>query len=146
MSTTITVKLNKDANQFQAGESTGFGVRGGVQYYDRETKSKEWTNYEAAVFVRNPGQVQFYQEALVAGSVVEITGKSQKIRQFQGQNGLLLSIEILEASIGYIHKAEAQQQQYQQPAQQPAQYQPTPSQPPQQPGQEYLDPSQDIPF
>jgi len=132
MSTTVTFKLNKAAHQFQAGESVGFGIRGGVQYYDRETKSKEWTNYETAVFVRNPAQVQFYQEALVAGSVVEVTGKSQKIRQFQGQNGLLLSIEILEASIGYIHKAEGQPQ-YQQAPQQPAQYQPQPSQPQQQP-------------
>jgi len=42
MSTTITGKLNKAANEFQAGESVGFGVRVGVQYYDRETKQKEW--------------------------------------------------------------------------------------------------------
>lgn len=137
MSTTITVKLNKDATQFQAGESTGFGIRGGVQYYDRETKSKQWTNYEAAVFVRNEGQVQFYQGALVAGAIVEITGKSQKIKEFQGQNGLVLSIEILDAALGYIHNPAApvaasqpaQQQQYQQG---PEQHQPQPSNPPQQ--------------
>ena len=137
MSTTITVKLNKDATQFQAGESTGFGIRGGVQYYDRETKTKQWTNYEAAVFVRNEGQVQFYQGALVAGAIVEITGKSQKIKQFQGNNDLILSIEILDAALGYIHNPAAPvaatqpaQQQYQQG---PAQHQPRPSQP-QQPG------------
>lgn len=43
MATTVTFKLNKDATQFNAGDSIGFGVRGGVQYYDRETKQKEWT-------------------------------------------------------------------------------------------------------
>lgn len=163
MSTTVTFKLNKDAHQFQAGDSVGFGIRGGVQYYDRQTKQKEWTNYEAAIFARNEGQIQFYQQSLVAGSVVEITGKTQKIRQFDGQNGLILSIEILEASVGLIHTGNAPQQapaqrpaapqQYQQPAQPqqpgqpvaPGQYQPVPSQPPA-PGQEYLDPSLDIPF
>lgn len=43
MATTVTIKLNKPANVFQAGESTGFGIRGGVRYYDRETKQNEWT-------------------------------------------------------------------------------------------------------
>ena len=50
MSITVTGKLNKTANQFVAGEGRGFGVRLGVQFYNRETQQKEWTNYEAAVF------------------------------------------------------------------------------------------------
>ena len=123
MSTTITIKLNKDAHQFQAGESAGFGIRGGVQYYDRETKAKEWTTYEAAIFAKAPGQVQFYIDSLRAGAVVEITAKTQKIRQFDGNNGPVLSIELLEASVGYIHS----------PNQQPAQAQQAPRQAPQQP-------------
>jgi len=102
MSATITGKLNKAATQFQAGESVGFGVRIGVKYYDRETKQNEWTNYECVIFAKAQGQVQFYQEALVEGSIIEITGKEQKIKQFQGQNGLSLSIEILNASIGFV--------------------------------------------
>jgi len=126
MSTTITGKLNKAATQFQAGESVGFGVRIGVKYYDRETKQNEWTNYECVIFAKAQGQVQFYQEALVEGSIIEITGKEQKIKQFQGQNGLSLSIEILNASIGFVGKSalatlhqlqdqSPQQQQQQQP-------------------------------
>jgi len=36
MATTVTGKLNKAATQFQAGESTGFGLRLGVKYYDTQ--------------------------------------------------------------------------------------------------------------
>ena len=144
MATTITVKLNKDATQFQAGESTGFGVRGGVQYYDRETKTKMWTNYEAAIFVRNPSQIQFYQTALIAGSIVEISGRSEKIREFQGNNGLSLIIELLDASIGYIHTA--QQAPAQQPAQQYQQQAPRQQQQQQQPRHQNNDLDDDLPF
>ena len=148
MSTAVTIKLNKAANQFQAGESTGFGIRGGVQYYDRETQQKEWTNYEAVVFAKAPAQIQFYQQALVEGAIVEISGPQQKIRQFQGNSGLSLSIEILNAQLGFVGQSAPQntqqyqpqpQQGYQQPApqgnvtaamqqRQPAPQQPAPSQ------------------
>ena len=40
MATTVTGKLNQAASIFQAGESTGFGLRIGVQYYDRETATE----------------------------------------------------------------------------------------------------------
>jgi len=119
MSTTITGKLNKAANQFQAGESTGFGMRLGVQYYDRETKQKEWTNYEFVVFAKAPQQVQFYQQALIEGAVVEVTAASQKIKEFQGQNGTSLSIELIDAKLGLVHTG--QQPQQQAPQQQPQQ-------------------------
>ena len=118
MSTTITIKLNAPASQFQAGESTGFGIRGGVRYYDRETKQNEWTNYEAVVFAKQAGQIQFYQQALVAGAVVEVMGKQEKIRTFEGQNGLKLSIELIDASLGMIHTGDQPQQQQQGYAQQ----------------------------
>ena len=133
MSTTITIKLNKDAHQFQAGESAGFGIRGGVQFYNRDTKAKEWTNYEAAVFVRNPGQVQFYQDNLREGSIVQITGQTERIKQFDGNNGPIFSIELIDASIGYINSPQYAQQasQQQQPQQQAPQRQ-APQQQPQQ--------------
>lgn len=119
MATTITAKLNKAASVFQAGESTGFGIRLGVQYYDRETKQKEWTNYECAVFARAEGQINFYKDALVEGAIVEITAKQEKIKTFDGQNGQSLSIELIDASIGYIGtvgQAKPVQQQSQQQA------------------------------
>jgi single-stranded DNA-binding protein len=103
MAITITGKLNKDASVFAAGQdSSGFGLRVGVQYYDRETKQKEWTNYEAAAFAKNGPQADFYKQSLVAGSIVELTGTHAKIRTFDGQNGQVLSIELIDAKIGYI--------------------------------------------
>ena len=124
MATTVTFKLNKDATQFQAGEGVGFGIRGGVKYYDRQTKQDAYTNFEAVIFAKQQRQVEFYQSALVAGSIVEVTGQKLAIKQFQGNNGLSLSIELLDASIGFIGTAGApqsqgqQQQGYQQPQQQ----------------------------
>jgi len=137
MATTVTGKLNKDASVFQAGDSTGFGIRIGVKYYDRETKTEQWTNYEAAVFAKAPAQVQFYQSVLVKDSIVELTGDKLAIKQYQGQNGLQLSIQLLDAKLGVAYApqgaATAQQPslQQQRPARQsPAQggYQQRPAQ------------------
>ena len=127
MATTVTFKLNKDATQFQAGESVGFGIRGGVKYYDRQTKQDAYTNFEAVIFAKQQRQVEFYQSALVAGSIVEVTGQKLAIKQFQGNNGLSLSIELLDASIGFIGTAgapQAQGQQQQGYQQQPQQQRP----------------------
>lgn len=118
MATTITGKLNKPASQFQAGESVGFGVRLGQQYYDRETQQKEWTNYEAAIFAKNPQQIQFYQQALVEGAVIEVSGESIKVKQFNGQNGLQITLELQNAKLGYVHMSGNQQQGYNQSQQQ----------------------------
>lgn len=52
MAHSITVRLNKPAREFQGGENIGFNIRAGVQYYDRQTKKKEWTNYSAVVFAK----------------------------------------------------------------------------------------------
>jgi single-strand DNA-binding protein len=155
MAISITGKLNKAANQFQAGESIGFGVRLGVRYYDRETQQNKYTNYEAVIFAKAPAQVQFYQQALVEGSVIELSGTTQKIKSFDGQNGQVLSIEIHDAKLGFVHtgnqpqqQQQAQQQQYQQrqqvpqqqqQRQQPMQQQPQYNEPP-------MDFDDDIPF
>lgn len=156
MATTVTFKLNKPAHQFQAGESVGFAIRGGVKYYDRQEKVDKWTNYEAVAFAKSQGQIAFYQSALVEGCIVEVTGQQQAIKQFQGQNGLLLSIELLDAKIGFVSGGNGGQQQ-QQPAQrqqqQPQYQQPAPQRQPQQsaPQQsQYSEPpmnfDSDIPF
>ena len=159
MATTVTFKLNKDATQFQAGESVGFGIRGGVKYYDRQTKQDAYTNFEAVIFAKQQRQVEFYQSALVAGSIVEVTGQKLAIKQFQGNNGLSLSIELLDASIGFIgttgaqqaqgqHQGYQQQQPQQQRQQQNAYAQASGGmqRPQQQPQGGYQDFDQDIPF
>jgi len=145
MATTVVLKLNKAASEFQAGESVGFGIRGGVQYYDHKTKQKEWTNYSAVVFVRNQGQIDFYRSALVEGAIVEAGGKTQKIEMFDGQNGPVYSIELQDAWLGAIHapqNAQPQQAAYQQAPQQgfqqPAQPQYNPNQPPPPPANQQM--------
>lgn len=111
----ITGKLNKDARQFQAGDSTGFGIRLGVKYRDPKTKQDEYTNYQAVIFAKSAGQIQFYQSALVAGSVIEVSAEQLKVDTFQGDNGPIVSIDMLNARLGYVHSANAPQGQ---PAQQ----------------------------
>ena len=150
MSITITGKLNKPAHEFQAGESTGFGIRLGVQYYDRETQSKLYTNYECAIFARAQGQVDFYRAALIAGTVVEVTAEQAKIRTFDGQNGPAHSIELLGAKLGGVFnmQPQGQPQQQQRPPQQgyqPAQQKIAPPQQQVAPAQ-MQDWSDDIPF
>jgi len=138
MGHTVTGKLNKSANQFQAGESTGFGLRLGVKFRNRETGEDEWTNYEAAIFAKSPNQIAFYQSALVEGAIVSLTCESLQIKQFQGQSGLKLSLSMNNASLEYVHNPQAQQTQqgYHQQAQ--PQYQ-------QQPQQQYAQPGHQQP-
>jgi single-strand DNA-binding protein len=124
MSHTVVFKLNKPANEFAAGESTGFGLRGGVQYYDRKTKQKEWTNYSCAVFAKNPNQIDFYRNALVEGAVVEVGAKQLMTEDYNGN----ISIGMLDAWIGSINQSapRASQQGGQQQAPQQSQQQQAP--------------------
>jgi len=130
MSTTITGKLNKAATQFTAGDSTGFGIRLGVKYQDPKTRQDDWCNYSAVIFAKSPAQIQFYADSLVEGSVVEVFCEKQMIEQYQGNNGLQLSINMLNARLGHVHTGNQPQQQRQQPQQQGNQQQQAPQQNP----------------
>jgi len=101
MSHSITIKLNRAANEFQAGESTGFGIGGGVQYYDRDLKDKAYTNYKAVIFAKAPGQIEYYRNYLVKDAVVEVGAKQQKISEYNGK----FSIEFIDAWIGSINQS-----------------------------------------
>jgi single-strand DNA-binding protein len=109
MSVTVTGKLNKAANQFQAGDGKGFGIRLGVKFYNRETKEQEYTNYEAVIFAKEGAQADFYASALVEGSVVELSGSGCQIKTFEGSNGPIHSISILDSKLGYVGKGDATQ-------------------------------------
>lgn len=124
MAHTITGKLNKAATQFQAGESTGFGLRLGVKYYDRQAKADAWTNFEATIFAKAPAQIEFYQQALIEGAIVEVSGDKLAIKQFQGNNGLSLSIELMDAKLGFVYSPNQQSQRQTQPAMQQPQQRP----------------------
>lgn len=122
MAHTITGKLNKPANQFAAGESTGFNVRLGVKYYDRNSKQEEWTNYSAAIFAKNPNQIAYLQQVLVEGAVVSVSGDAIRIDPYQGNNGMIYTLELQNAKLEYAYNPQGQPApQYQQQApQQPA--------------------------
>lgn len=102
MSHTIAIKLNKPAQQFQAGDSVGFWIRGGVKYYDRKAKAEKWTNYQAAIFAKNQQQIDFYAGNLVEGAVVTVSGESIAVEEFQGQQGLQITLGLNNARIEYI--------------------------------------------
>ena len=127
MSHSITCKLNNDARSHQGQAGTTFFVSLGEKNYNFKTKQNEYTNYEAALFAKD-AQIGFYQSALVAGAVVEVSG-----------TGILMEIDptgqykpklvIQDAKLGFVHSDN------QGAPQQPAQggYQQAPQQPAQQP-------------
>ena len=102
MSITVTGKLNNAANQFEIENGKGFGVRVGVQFYNREPKQKEWTNYEAVIFAKIGAQSAFYESALVKDSIIEVSGSGGQIKTWKSKNGPVHSIAILDAKIGYV--------------------------------------------
>lgn len=108
MAHSITVRLNKAAREFQAGDSIGFNIRAGVQYYDRQSKQKEWTNYSAVVFAKPGAQADYYRNVLVEGGIVEITGDNIKVDVYQGQNGQSITLELLNARIGFANSGSQQ--------------------------------------
>ena len=133
MSHSITCKLNNDARSHQGQAGTTFFVSLGEKNYNFKTKQNEYTNYEAALFAKD-AQIGFYQSALVAGSVVEVSG-----------TGILMEIDptgqykpklvIQDAKLGFVHSdSQGAPQQpaqggYQQAPQQPAGLQQQPQSP-----------------
>ena len=78
--------------------------------------------------------------------MVELSGTTQKIKSFDGQNGQVLSIEIHDAKLGFVQTG----QQSPQPQQSPLQLYRAPQQATQQAQPQYNEPpiaySDDIPF
>ena len=110
----MTCKLNNDARSSQGQDSTTFFVSLGEKNYNFTTKKNEYTNYEAALFAKG-NQVGFYQSALVAGAVIEVssTGGSMEIDP-TGQ--YKPKLKMVDAKLGFVHNdnQDAPQQQPQQ--------------------------------
>ena len=91
----------------------------GEKNYNFKTKQNEYTNYEAALFAKD-AQIGFYQSALVAGAIIEVSG-----------TGILMEIDpsrqykpklvIQDAKLGFVHSDQSAQpqQQHGQPQQAP---------------------------
>lgn len=108
MGHTITIKLQKPAREFAAGDSIGFGIRGGVRYYDRKSQKNEFTNYQAVIFAKEGKQAEFYREALTEGAIVEVFGESIKVDVYDGQNGQSITLEFNNARLGFIEAGNKQ--------------------------------------
>ena len=80
MSHTIIGKLNKAARQHPNSAGVTFFVSLGEQNYNHQTKQKEWTNYDAALFAKDK-QIQYYSDALVEGAVIAVSGKGLLVEQ-----------------------------------------------------------------
>lgn len=125
---TVPFKLNENAQEFQAGEYTGFGIRTGIKYQDRN-KQDQWTNYKAAIFAKSPAQVDFYRANLVKGALVIVTAEKQEVELFTKQSGeTVAAIKLINGNVvavkadrapGAAQQAYAQGLQQQRPAQQP---------------------------
>lgn len=107
MAHTITARLNKAAREFQAGENIGFNIRMGVQYYDRQKKQKEWTNYSAVIFAKPGPQADYYRSVFVEGGIVEVTGENIRLDIYDGQNGQSITLELLNARVGFATSGQA---------------------------------------
>ncbi len=108
MGHTITIKLQKPAREFAAGDSIGFGIRGGVRYYDRKSQKNEFTNYQAVIFAKEGKQAEFYREVLIEGAIVEVFGESIKVDIYDGQNGQSITLELNNARLGFIEAGNKQ--------------------------------------
>ncbi len=113
MGHTITIKLQKPAREFAAGDSIGFGIRGGVRYYDRKSQKNEFTNYQAVIFAKEGKQAEFYREVLTEGAIVEVFGESIKVDVYDGQNGQSITLELNNARLGFIEAGNKQGKQQQ---------------------------------
>jgi len=111
MSTTITGKLQRAANEFKAGENIGFGFKLGVRYYDFQEKKNNYTNYDIVIFCKEGNQAQFYRDSLIEDSIVEVTAESERIKKDEYRGKEYISIALNNAKIGYINSPQGQQSQ-----------------------------------
>jgi len=96
---TVPFRLKENAQEFNAGEYTGFGIRTGVKYQDRN-KQDQWTNYKAAIFAKSPAQVDFYRANLIKGALVVVTAEKQEVELFTKQSGeTVAAIKLLNANV-----------------------------------------------
>ena len=128
MSHSITCKLNNDARSSQGQDSTTFFVSLGEKNYNFSTKQNEYTNYEAALFAKG-NQVGFYQSALVAGAVIEVSSTGVII-EIDPTGQYKPKLKMVDAKLGFVHsdnqgtpQQQAQGGYQQQPVQQAPQQQ-----------------------
>ena len=116
MSHTVTGKLNKAARRYDNQNGSTFFVSVGEKNYNYKDKKDDWTNYEAALFAKD-AQINFYESALIEGSIVSISGTGLIIDDSNKDYKAKLVIQ--DAKLVYISYESGNQQQ--KPASQPQQ-------------------------
>ena len=94
----VPFRLNENAQEFQAGDYVGFGIRTGIKYQDNK-KQDQWTNYKAAIFSKSPAQIDFYRANLIKGALVVVTAEKLCVETFDGAQGLQTSIKLVNANV-----------------------------------------------
>lgn len=136
MTHSVTCKLNNPARPHKTANGTIFFVSLGEANYNRETKQKEYTNYDAALFAKDE-QLDFYTKVLVKDAIIEVSGKGIIIK-IDPTGQYKPKLELVDAVLGYAYSPQSQplmqqaqqmqqqapQQQAPQQMQQPPQYQP----------------------
>ena len=133
MTHSVTCKLNKNARQFQNAAGMTFFVDLGEKNFNHKTKQNEFTNYSAALFAKD-GQIQFYNDVLIEGAVVEVSGTGVII-EMPDDPQYKPKLQIQDAKLGFVYSG---QQSHQQPAPQQNHNQ----SPPQQGGYQQQQPQQ----
>ena len=116
MSHTVTGKLNKAARRYDNQNGSTFFVSVGEKNYNYKDKKDEWTNYEAALFAKD-AQINFYESALIEGSIISISGTGLIIDDSNKDYKAKLVIQ--DAKLVYINYDNGSQQQ--KPSSQPQQ-------------------------
>ena len=99
----ITGKLNKAARTADNSAGTTFFVSIGEKHYNFKTKENGWTNYDAALFAKG-GQIDFYQNALVEGAIISVSGTELIIDTHPDCPAKLV---LQNARLGFIHSPDS---------------------------------------
>ena len=123
MSHTVSGKLFKPAFEKNLGESTMFAVKLTEVTKDRQSGEKVYTNYEAVLFAKSAGQIEFYRNATAVDSFIVVSCEKLQIKV--SDCGQYTSLSMENARLENANYAQgAPQQQRQAPQQQQQQYQP----------------------
>ena len=118
MSHTVTAKLNKAARRFDNQAGSTFFVSLGEKNFDYKTKANVWTNYDCALFAKD-AQVGFYEQALIEGAIVSVSGSGITIDNSNPEYPAKLVMQ--DAKLEFISSGQQsapQQQSQQRPPQQ----------------------------
>ena len=99
----IAWKLREDAKEIETAGGTGFAVRLGERYYNRETKKTLYNNYEVVLFANTVLKAQLYRDTLIKGSTIQVMGNETVPKIFRKKDGSLgISYSLTDAKLGFI--------------------------------------------